>query len=136
MARLFGTDGVRGLANAELTPELAMALAASAARVLAAHDRSHRPVAVVGRDPRARGEMLEAAVVAGLTSAGADVRRVGVLPTPAVAYLVGALDADLGVMISASHNAMPDNGIKLFAAGGHNLPDAVQDAGEQGPAIA
>src|SRR5436309_11512819 len=132
MARLFGTDGVRGLANAELTPELAMALAASAARVLAAHDRSHRPVAVVGRDPRASGEMLEAAVVAGLTAAGADALRVGVLPTPAVAYLVRALDADLGVMISASHNAMPDNGIKLFAAGGHKLPDTVEDAIEAG----
>ncbi|MET8994802.1 phosphoglucosamine mutase [Amycolatopsis sp. Hca4] len=132
MARLFGTDGVRGLANAELTPELALALAASAARVLAAHDRSHRPVAVVGRDPRASGEMLEAAVVAGLTSAGADVRRVGVLPTPAVAYLVGALEADLGVMISASHNPMPDNGIKLFAAGGHKLPDGIEDEIEAG----
>jgi len=132
MARLFGTDGVRGLANAELTPELALALAASAARVLAAHDRSHRPVAVVGRDPRASGEMLEAAVVAGLTSAGADVRRVGVLPTPAVAYLVGSLEADLGVMISASHNPMPDNGIKLFAAGGHKLPDGIEDEIEAG----
>ncbi|MFE0026305.1 phosphoglucosamine mutase [Amycolatopsis sp. NPDC059021] len=132
MARLFGTDGVRGLANAELTPELALSLAASAARVLAAHDRSHRPVAVVGRDPRASGEMLEAAVVAGLASAGADVRRVGVLPTPAVAYLVGALDADLGVMISASHNPMPDNGIKLFAAGGHKLPDGIEDEIEAG----
>ncbi|WP_290058919.1 phosphoglucosamine mutase [Amycolatopsis solani] len=132
MARLFGTDGVRGLANAELTPELALAVAASAARVLAAHDRSHRPVAVVGRDPRASGEMLEAAVVAGLTSAGADVRLVGVLPTPAVAYLVGALEADLGVMISASHNPMPDNGIKLFAAGGHKLPDGIEDEIEAG----
>jgi phosphoglucosamine mutase len=131
--RLFGTDGVRGLANGEvLTPELALALAASAARVLAERDRSHRPVAVVGRDPRASGEMLEAAVVAGLAAAGADALRVGVLPTPAVAYLVGALDADLGVMISASHNAMPDNGIKLFAAGGHKLPDAVEDAVEEG----
>ncbi|RJQ77051.1 phosphoglucosamine mutase [Amycolatopsis panacis] len=132
MARLFGTDGVRGLANAELTPELALAVAASAARVLAAHDRSHRPVAVVGRDPRASGEMLEAAVVAGLASAGADVLRLGVLPTPAVAYLVGALDADLGVMISASHNPMPDNGIKLFAAGGHKLPDSIEDEIEAG----
>ncbi|QFU93932.1 phosphoglucosamine mutase [Amycolatopsis sp. YIM 10] len=132
MARLFGTDGVRGLANAELTPELAMSIAASAARVLAAHDHSHRPVAVVGRDPRASGEMLEAAVVAGLASAGADVRRLGVLPTPAVAYLVGALGADLGVMISASHNPMPDNGIKLFAAGGHKLPDGIEDEIEAG----
>src|SRR3954449_3111772 len=131
MARLFGTDGVRGLANAELTPELALALAASAARVLAAHDRSHRPVAVVGRDPRASGEMLEAAVVAGLTSAGADVLRVGVLPTPALAFLPGQEDADLGVMISASHNPMPDNGIKLFSRGGHKLPDAVEAAIER-----
>jgi len=131
--RLFGTDGVRGLANGEvLTPELALALAASAAHVLAERDRSHRPIAVVGRDPRPSGEMLEAAVVAGLAAAGADALRVGVLPTPAVAHLVGALDADLGVMISASHNAMPDNGIKLFAAGGHKLPDAVEDAVEAG----
>jgi phosphoglucosamine mutase len=131
--RLFGTDGVRGLANGELlTPELALALSVSAARVLAERDRSRRPVAVVGRDPRASGEMLEAAVVAGLASAGADAVRVGVLPTPAVAFLVGALDADLGVMISASHNPMPDNGIKLFAAGGHKLPDAVETAVEQG----
>ncbi|KAA9162880.1 phosphoglucosamine mutase [Amycolatopsis acidicola] len=132
MARLFGTDGVRGLANGDLTPELALAVAASAARVLAAHDRSHRPVAVVGRDPRASGEMLEAAVVAGLASAGADVLRVGVQPTPAVAHLVGALEADLGVMISASHNPMPDNGIKLFAAGGHKLPDGIEDEIEAG----
>ncbi|HTF50284.1 MAG TPA: phosphoglucosamine mutase [Pseudonocardia sp.] len=128
MGRLFGTDGVRGLANAELTPELGMAIAASAARVLAESDRSHRPVAVVGRDPRASGEMLEAAVTAGLASAGADVLRAGVLPTPGVAFLVGELGADLGVMISASHNPMPDNGIKLFAEGGHKLPDAVEDA--------
>jgi phosphoglucosamine mutase len=127
MARLFGTDGVRGLANGDLTPELAMSVAAAAARVFTEHDRSHRQVAIVGRDPRASGEMLEAAVVAGLTSAGADVLRLGVLPTPAVAYLVGELGADLGVMISASHNPMPDNGIKLFSAGGHKLPDDVED---------
>ncbi|GAY10157.1 phosphoglucosamine mutase [Pseudonocardia sp. N23] len=139
MRRLFGTDGVRGLANGELlTPELAVAVSASAARVLAAHDRSHRPVAVVGRDPRASGEMLEAAVVAGLTSAGADAVLVGVLPTPAVAYLVAEQGADLGVMISASHNPMPDNGIKLFAAGGQKLPDEVEleiEAGLTQPAI-
>jgi phosphoglucosamine mutase len=127
MARLFGTDGVRGRANADLTPELAMAVAAAAARVLGEADRSHPPAAVVGRDPRASGEMLDAAVVAGLTSAGARVLRVGVLPTPAVAMLTGALGADLGVMISASHNPMPDNGIKLFAAGGHKLPDHLED---------
>ncbi|MCC5698487.1 phosphoglucosamine mutase, partial [Klebsiella pneumoniae] len=82
---------------------------------------------LVGRDPRASGEMLEAAVTAGLAAAGADVLRVGVLPTPAVAHLVAELEADLGVMISASHNPMPDNGIKLFAAGGHKLPDALED---------
>jgi phosphoglucosamine mutase len=131
--RLFGTDGVRGLANGELlTPELAVALSASAARVLAGRSGSRRPVAVVGRDPRASGEMLEAAVVAGLSSAGADAVRVGVLPTPAVAFLVGDLGADFGVMISASHNPMPDNGLKLFAAGGHKLADAVEGAVEAG----
>ena len=127
MGRLFGTDGVRGRANDDLTPELALSLAVAGAHVLAERDASHRPVAVVGRDPRASGEMLEAAVVAGLASAGADVLRVGVLPTPAVAYLVGDTGADLGVMLSASHNPMPDNGIKLFAAGGHKLPDEIED---------
>ena len=129
--RLFGTDGVRGKANADLTPELALSVAVAAAHVLSERDASHRPVAVVGRDPRASGEMLEAAVVAGLTSAGADVLRVGVLPTPAVAFLVADTGADLGVMLSASHNPMPDNGIKLFAAGGHKLPDEIEDAIEQ-----
>jgi phosphoglucosamine mutase len=94
--------------------------------VLVAHDASHRPVAVVGRDPRASGEMLEAAVVAGLTSAGADVLLVGVVPTPAVAFLTASYGADLGVVLSASHNPMPDNGIKLFAAGGHKLPDDIE----------
>jgi phosphoglucosamine mutase len=127
MPRLFGTDGVRGLANAELSPELALALSAAAVWVLADHGLGHRPVAVMGRDPRASGEMLEAAVTAGLASAGADVLRVGILPTPAIAYLVGELAADLGVMISGSHNPMPDNGIKLFAAGGRKLPDVVED---------
>jgi phosphoglucosamine mutase len=124
--RLFGTDGVRGLANADLTPELALSVASAAARVLSAHDETHRPVAVVGRDPRASGEMLEAAVVAGLTSAGADVVLVGVLPTPAVAFLTDVYGADIGVMLSASHNPMPDNGIKLFARGGHKLPDDIE----------
>ena len=126
MGRLFGTDGVRGRANADLTPELALAVAVAAAHTLAETDRSHPPLAVVGRDTRASGEMLEAAVVAGLTSAGANVVRVGVLPTPAVAYLVAEAKADLGVMLSASHNPMPDNGIKLFAAGGHKLPDEIE----------
>ena len=127
MARLFGTDGVRGQANSELTPELALSVAVAAARVLVEHDSSHRPVAVVGRDPRASGEMLQAAVAAGLTSAGADVMQLGVVPTPAVAHLAGELGADLAVVISASHNPMPDNGLKLFAAGGHKLPDAIED---------
>ncbi|WP_433828363.1 phosphoglucosamine mutase [Actinoplanes sp. CA-015351] len=132
MGRLFGTDGVRGLANGDLlTPELALSVAVAAARVLVEADSSHQPLAIVGRDPRASGEMLEAAVVAGLTSAGANVVRVGVLPTPAVAYLVGQTNADLGVMLSASHNPMPDNGIKLFAAGGAKLPDELEERIEQ-----
>src|ERR1700754_816774 len=126
MGRLFGTDGVRGLANGDLTPELALSVAVAAARVLVESDSSHQPLAVVGRDPRASGEMLEAAVVAGLTSAGADVRLVGVLPTPAIAFLTAQYGADLGVMLSASHNPMPDNGIKLFARGGHKLPDELE----------
>jgi phosphoglucosamine mutase len=125
--RLFGTDGIRGLANADLSPELAMSVAIAAAHVLAEADRSHAPLAVVGRDPRASGEMLEAAVVAGLASAGATVIRVGVLPTPGVAFLTGEANADLGVVLSASHNPMPDNGIKLFAAGGQKLSDSVED---------
>ncbi|WP_432248275.1 phosphoglucosamine mutase [Streptomyces sanyensis] len=133
MGRLFGTDGVRGVANADLTAELAMGLSVAAAHVLAEAGSfaGHRPTAVVGRDPRASGEFLEAAVVAGLASAGVDVLRVGVLPTPAVAYLTGALGADLGVMLSASHNAMPDNGIKFFARGGHKLADELEDRIEQ-----
>jgi len=126
LGRLFGTDGVRGRANADLTPELALSVARAAAGVLADRDGTSRPVAVVGRDPRASGEMLEAAVVAGLTSVGAEVLRAGVLPTPALAYLTGSTGADLGVMISASHNPMPDNGIKLFSRGGHKLPDAAE----------
>lgn len=142
MSRYFGTDGVRGRANADLTPELALAVASAAARVLASHDpdASHRPFAVLGRDPRASSEMLEAAVAAGLTSAGADVRLVGVLPTPAVAYLTQLYGADLGVVLSASHNPMPDNGVKLFARGGQKLPDDIEaeieaevDSGWTGP---
>ncbi|MGV9612427.1 phosphoglucosamine mutase [Nocardia xishanensis] len=125
MGRLFGTDGVRGLANGSLSPELALRVSGAAAQVLGRGKK--RALAVVGRDPRASGEMLEAAVTAGLTAAGVDVLSVGVLPTPAVAYLTGLYDACLGVMISASHNPMPDNGIKIFAAGGHKLDDAVED---------
>jgi phosphoglucosamine mutase len=131
VGRLFGTDGVRGRANADLTPELALSVAHAAAGVLADRDGTSRPVAVVGRDPRASGEMLEAAVVAGLTSAGAQVLRAGVLPTPALAFLTAQTGADLGVMISASHNPMPDNGIKLFSRGGHKLPDALEAAIER-----
>lgn len=130
MARLFGTDGVRGLANRDVTAELALDLSVGAAHVLgdAGAFVGHRPKAIVGRDPRISGEFLEAAVVAGLACAGVDVVRVGVMPTPAVAFLTGSTGADLGVMLSASHNAMPDNGIKFFARGGSKLDDAVEDA--------
>jgi phosphoglucosamine mutase len=131
MGRLFGTDGVRGVANRELTAELAVALGAAAARRLTHSRGARRRVAVVGRDPRASGEMLEAAVIAGLTSAGVDALRAGVLPTPAVAHLTSAYDADFGVMISASHNPMPDNGIKIFGPGGHKLDDATEDQIEE-----
>ncbi|MDL9948200.1 phosphoglucosamine mutase [Gordonia sp. ABSL11-1] len=129
MARLFGTDGVRGLANDELTPELALRLASAAAVVFEQQSSATdvRPRAVVGRDPRASGEMLEAAVCAGLAATGVDAIRVGVVPTPAVAYLTADYSADFGVMISASHNPMPDNGIKFFSGGGHKLEDAVED---------
>jgi phosphoglucosamine mutase len=125
---LFGTDGVRGLANVDLTAELALDLSVAAAHVLSERGvfAGHRPFAIVGRDPRASGEFLEAAVVAGLASAGIDVVRVGVLPTPAVAWLTASRGADLGVMLSASHNPMPDNGIKFFARGGHKLHDDLE----------
>jgi phosphoglucosamine mutase len=131
MGRLFGTDGVRGVANRNLTAELALGLGSAAARRLGNSAQARRRVAVVGRDPRASGEMLEAAVIAGVTSEGVDALRVGVLPTPAVAYLTNAYDAEFGVMISASHNAMPDNGIKIFGAGGHKLDDATEDRIEE-----
>ena len=128
MARLFGTDGVRGLANGDvLTPALALKVGESAARVLLGDVNGRRPLAVIGRDGRASGEMLEGAVVAGLASAGADVIRVGMLPTPALAFLTSHFGADIGVMLSASHNPMPDNGIKIFARGGHKLPDDVEE---------
>ncbi|MDA3021941.1 MAG: phosphoglucosamine mutase [Actinomycetota bacterium] len=130
MGRLFGTDGVRGLANKDLTAEIALDLAVAAAHVLGdiGAFAGHRPKAVVGRDTRASGEFLEAAVVAGLASAGVDVILIGVAPTPAVAYLTDALGADLGVMLSASHNPMPDNGIKFFNRGGLKLDDDIEDA--------
>ncbi|MFZ4495984.1 MAG: phosphoglucosamine mutase [Candidatus Nanopelagicales bacterium] len=130
MGRLFGTDGVRGLANRDLTAEIALDLSVAAAHVLGdvGAFAGHRPVAVVGRDTRASGEFLEAAVVAGLASAGVDVILLGVVPTPAVAYLVNSMDADLGVMLSASHNPMPDNGIKFFNRGGLKLDDEIENA--------
>ena len=128
MGRIFGTDGVRGLANGPLTAELALDLGVAAARVLAAHGdyTTRRPLAVVGRDTRISGQFLEHAVVAGLASAGVDVLRLRVLPTPGVAYFTDALGADVGVVISASHNAMPDNGIKFLAHGGVKLDDALE----------
>jgi phosphoglucosamine mutase len=127
---LFGTDGIRGLANVDLTAELALDVAVAAAHILVESlgDKNKRPRAIVGQDSRASGEFLEAAVVAGLTSAGVDVYRVGVLPTPAIAFLVAETGADLGVMISASHNPAPDNGIKLFARGGEKLADSLEAA--------
>ena len=127
---LFGTDGIRGLANVDLTAELALDVAVAAAHILVESlgDKNNRPRAIVGQDSRASGEFLEAAVVAGLTSAGVDVYRVGVLPTPAIAFLVAETGADLGVMISASHNPAPDNGIKLFARGGEKLADSLEAA--------
>ncbi|MBP1239933.1 phosphoglucosamine mutase [Frigoribacterium sp. PvP120] len=134
MSRLFGTDGVRGLANRELTAALALGLAQASAVVLtkghhadARRAEGRRPVAVVARDPRISGEFLTAAVCAGLASSGVDVLDAGVIPTPAAAFLVDDIGADFGVMISASHNPAPDNGIKFFAFGGTKLPDEVED---------
>jgi phosphoglucosamine mutase len=126
---MFGTDGVRGLANADLTPELALALGRAAVGVLLTEDRSAsgRPAVVVGRDPRASGTLLESALVAGILSAGGDVLAAGVVPTPAVAFLTRHYGAAAGAVISASHNAMPDNGIKFFGPEGFKLPDAVED---------
>ncbi|MDR0487834.1 MAG: phosphoglucosamine mutase [Propionibacteriaceae bacterium] len=131
MGRLFGTDGVRGRANDVLTADLALGLTVAAAHVLAEADPGERMRAIVGRDPRASGEFLESAVVAGLASSGVDVIRVGVIPTPGLAFLVADLDLDFGVMLSASHNPMPDNGIKFFARGGVKLPDEVEDLIEE-----
>ncbi|MBF4580415.1 phosphoglucosamine mutase [Frigoribacterium sp. VKM Ac-2530] len=134
MSRLFGTDGVRGLANRELTAALALGLAQASAVVLtkghhaeARRAEGRRPVAVVARDPRISGEFITAAVSAGLASSGVDVLDAGVIPTPAAAFLVDDIGADFGVMISASHNPAPDNGIKFFAFGGTKLPDEVED---------
>lgn len=146
MGRLFGTDGVRGVANADLSPELAFRLGRAGAAVLTRHHPaeapaqggkkagenrgaggSRRPRVLIGRDTRISGEMLEAAMVAGLTSSGADVLRAGIVPTPAVAYLTRTLEADAGVMISASHNPVEDNGIKYFSGDGYKLSDALEE---------
>lgn len=129
MTRLFGTDGVRGLANEALTAPLALKLGQAAATVLTQNRRSEqrRPTAIIGLDPRVSGEMLAAAMAAGMASKGVDVLRVGVIPTPGLAYLTDDYGADIGVMISASHNPMPDNGIKFFSAGGKKLADDVED---------
>jgi phosphoglucosamine mutase len=137
VGRLFGTDGVRGLANADLTPELALALGRAAVGVLRdASPSSTRPSVVVGRDPRASGILLESALVAGILSAGGDVLAAGVVPTPAVAFLTRHYGAAAGAVISASHNAMPDNGIKFFGPEGFKLADAVEDRIEAAVGVA
>jgi phosphoglucosamine mutase len=129
MGRLFGTDGVRGTANKDITAEFALKLAQAAALVLSedARKRGDRPRAVIAHDPRISSDFISASVAAGLASSGVDVFDAGVVPTPAAAYLTADLDADFGVMISASHNSAPDNGIKFFSRGGHKLPDATED---------
>jgi phosphoglucosamine mutase len=127
MGRLFGTDGVRGVAGADLTAQLAMDLAVPVLAPAATRSGGGRPVAVIGRDSRASGDFLEAAVIAGLASLGVDVHRLGVIPTPGVAHLTGALNADFGVVLSASHNPAADNGIKFFGAGGVKLADETED---------
>lgn len=132
MGRLFGTDGVRGLANKDITADLALQLGTAAARVLAARKDDHsRPQAIIGRDTRQSGAMLAQAVAAGLAAAGVDVTHVDVVSTPAIAFLTSSGDYDLGVMISASHNPMPDNGIKFFAHNGYKLEDATEDVIEE-----
>lgn len=131
MTRLFGTDGIRGLANVDpVTPELALALGRAAVEVLAPaqQNRDGKPLVVIGRDTRLSGTMLEGALMAGLCSAGADVISTGVLPTAGVAYLTRTLGAMAGVMISASHNPFEDNGIKFFSALGYKLEDGQEDA--------
>lgn len=125
MARLFGTDGVRGLANAELTPELAFKMGRAATHYFGKEHK--RPVFYIGRDTRISGHMLEAALAAGICSAGGEAVLLGVVPTPAVAYLTKKHEAQAGVVISASHNPYPDNGIKFFAGTGYKLPDAVEN---------
>ncbi|MFA9446162.1 phosphoglucosamine mutase [Egicoccus sp. AB-alg6-2] len=130
MGSIFGTDGVRGKANADLTPELALALGRAVVTVLR-EEGSRRPSILIGRDPRWSGEMLESALIAGITSAGGDAVSVGVLPTPAVAHLTARSAAAAGAMISASHNPVGDNGIKFFGPEGYKLTDAEEDRLEQ-----
>ena len=126
MGRLFGTDGARGVANTELTIELAMNIGRAAAMVLTSEDVKH-PTIVIGKDTRLSGDMLEGALIAGLCSVGANVKLLGVVPTPAVAYLVRKYNADAGIMISASHNPYEFNGIKIFSSQGYKLPDELEE---------
>ena len=126
-ALLFGTDGVRGIANVELTPEMAFDLGRAGSYVLASQFGDSRPRILVGKDTRVSGDMLEAALIAGICSTGADVLKVGVIPTPAVAYLTRLYNASCGVVISASHNPVQDNGIKFFGPNGYKLPDEVEE---------
>lgn len=130
MGRLFGTDGVRGIANKDITCEMAMNIGRAAAEVLTGDNR-RRPIFVIGMDTRTSSDMLASSVMAGLCSVGADVLSLGVVPTPAVAYLVGKYKADAGIMISASHNPSEYNGIKIFSGDGYKLPDALEDRMEE-----
>ena len=131
MGRLFGTDGVRGIANKDLTNELAMKIGSAAATVLLEESKSAKPTVLIGKDTRASGDMLEAALTAGLCSVGCNVLSVGVVPTPAVAYLVGQYQCEAGIMISASHNPCEYNGIKIFQKTGYKLDDSIEDEIEQ-----
>jgi phosphoglucosamine mutase len=129
MGKFFGTDGVRGVANLELTPELVFRLGRFGAYVLTKQKQNAKMV--VGRDTRLSGEMLESALIAGITSVGVDVVRLGVISTPGVAFLTRHLEAEAGVMISASHNPFPDNGIKFFNANGQKLADDIEEQIEE-----
>ncbi|MBO5494423.1 MAG: phosphoglucosamine mutase, partial [Eubacterium sp.] len=127
MGRLFGTDGVRGVANESLTPELALQIGRAAAMVLLRESNSSKPTILIGKDTRASGDMLEAALTAGFTSVGCNVLSVGVVPTPAVAYLTVEYGCEAGVMISASHNPCEYNGIKIFQKTGYKLDDSIEE---------